>query len=124
MGGMPLKSVFVNLECRDAGPMAAFHAGLLDAEVSWFAGMPEIKSDHVKLNFETSEGYRPPTWPTQARGAQAHLDFYYETEAEYREAIDRAIALGGRRHETQTNQTWWTVITDPAGHPVCLCRAE
>ena len=121
---MPITTVFVSIECRPhvVESMARFYAGMLEVEPTVVNGDPEVISEHVSVQFETSPDHEPPTWPSQERGVQAHLDLYYPDEAEYRVAIERAESLGGRRAATQNDENWWTVFLDPAGHPLCVCR--
>jgi hypothetical protein len=72
----------------------------------------------LKVIFLCVPGYLPPTWPDGDRPPQSHLDFDVDD-------LDEAEALvgelGGGKPDFQPNPHRWRVITDPAGHPFCLC---
>nr|WP_278260008.1 VOC family protein [Nocardioides convexus] len=70
------------------------------------------------LNFQTVQDYAAPQWPGQEHPQQFHLDFQVpDLEA----ATEHAVGLGARVAEEQPEGATWRVLTDPDGHPFCLC---
>jgi hypothetical protein len=61
--------------------------------------------------------HAPPTWPTQDRPQQMHLDMLVDDLDAAEAAV---VALGASRHPHQTGTSFRTFL-DPAGHPFCLC---
>ena len=106
-------------DCPDAGTLARFYAALLGWEVTendgWFDLRPADGSSCV--SFQTVEGYRAPTWPTQDVPQQLHLDVVV---ADLDDAEAQVTALGATRTDHQPGTTF-RVFLDPAGHPFCLC---
>ncbi|MGI8403475.1 MAG: VOC family protein [Thermomicrobiales bacterium] len=68
------------------------------------------------LGFQPVEDYRPPTWPTQERGQQIHLEFVTEDIAA---AVAYAESIGATRAPAPPEDDF-TVMLDPAGHPFCI----
>ena len=70
------------------------------------------------LSFQAVEGYRAPSWPGQERPQQAHIDIgVTDLDA----AQQQVLALGATLLEDWNGTRTWRVLTDPAGHPFCLC---
>ena len=69
------------------------------------------------IAFHQVADYTPPTWPTQERPQQMHLDMLVDDLDAAEAAV---IALGATRHPDQPG-TSFRVFLDPAGHPFCLC---
>ena len=69
--------------------------------------------------FQLAEGYQRPVWPPVDGGQRPmmHLDFQV---ADLAEATAEAVALGATLADHQP-QAKVRVLTDPAGHPFCLC---
>ena len=114
----------VTLDCPDPVALAGFYQGLIGGEVDTRAaaehGWVQLNTGvGVNVGFQRSESYRPPDWPAGAQQAQAHLDIAPE---DFDAATDRAIALGARRAEPQSDPDNWLVFFDPAGHPFCLVK--
>ncbi|HEU5035753.1 MAG TPA: VOC family protein [Nocardioides sp.] len=108
-------------DCPDAGALARFYAALLDWEVTendgWFDLRPADGSSCI--SFQSVEGHRAPTWPTQDVPQQLHLDVVV---ADLDEAEAQVVALGATRAGHQPGTTF-RVFLDPAGHPFCLCTS-
>lgn len=110
----------VNIDCPDMATMIRFMIGLTGMEYHAPEGeLPKLLSeDGLLFLFQEVEEYQPPTWPTQERGQQLHLDI----EVDDREAmVARAIELGA--HQVDVAERF-TVMLDPAGHPFCLCDSR
>ncbi|MGC4107557.1 MAG: VOC family protein [Thermomicrobiales bacterium] len=105
------------VDCPDPKALCTFYAALLDIEPAGDDAIVIVSNDggRVDLWFQPVEGYVPPSWPTQERGQQLHLDL----ECDDREAmVARAVELGATVADRQDS---FTVMIDPAGHPFCLC---
>jgi catechol 2,3-dioxygenase-like lactoylglutathione lyase family enzyme len=72
----------------------------------------------VDLGFQRVEAYQGPTWPTQERGQQLHLDFATD---DIDAAVRFAVSQGATRAEHQPGDDF-VVMRDPVGHPFCFVR--
>lgn len=108
------------LDCPDPRVLAEFYGALLDWKVkvdddgSW----AEIRAEHGQMFcFQRVDDYAAPTWPSQERPQQFHLD----VDVEDLDAGEQAVLeLGATKHDHQPGTTF-RVFLDPAGHPFCLC---
>ncbi len=108
----------VVLDTDDPKRLADFYCALLgwsveSAEEDW---VTIGGGSGVRLAFQFSLHYRPPTWPDNAIPQQFHLDLRVERRdvaGAYAESIGarRSVGGGGRSFD---------VFTDPSGHPFCL----
>ena len=111
----------VAFDAPDHRALARFYAALMDGEVvgdlsDWIA----IRTpDGWRLGFQPAPDHVRPTWPSQQLPQQLHLDFQVPDPAE---AARRAESLGAERVGGDGVQL--IVMTDPAGHPFCLCASE
>ena len=69
------------------------------------------------ISFHQVAGYTPPTWPTQERPQQMHLDMLVDDLDAAEAAV---IDLGATKHADQPG-TSFRVFLDPAAHPFYLC---
>ncbi|GAA4289251.1 VOC family protein [Actinomadura luteofluorescens] len=115
--------VAVTLDCPEPPVLAAFYAAVTGGEVTY--DTPEASA--VKLPggmdvyFQGVAGHRPPTWPEGDRPQQFHLDFYVD---DLDKAEETVTGLGGARPGFQPGGDRWRVLTDPAGHPFCVCLRQ
>ncbi|MCM0621996.1 VOC family protein [Nocardioides bruguierae] len=108
----------INLECPDPAPLAAFWARLLDGTV--VLETPDycaVSAAGLVLGAARVEGYRPPTWPSNDRSQQVHLDLRVD---DLDGAERDALALGATKEDHQPSPERSRVLRDPAGHPFCL----
>lgn len=111
----------VAFDAPDHRALAEFYTALLGGEVrsddsEWTAiGTP----DGWRLGFQPALDHVRPTWPSQHLPQQLHLDFQVPYPAE---AARRAESLGAARAGGDGARL--IVMTDPAGHPFCLCANE
>lgn len=106
----------IAVDCPDPVALASFYAGLLGVESRGdFVLLP---NDQVEIWFQQVENYLPPTWPTQERGQQVHFEMVTN---DIPAAVKRALELGATKADPQPDESEWTVMLDPAGHPFCLC---
>jgi catechol 2,3-dioxygenase-like lactoylglutathione lyase family enzyme len=111
------------IEAPDPAKLARFYAGLLEWPIvheepgtSVVAAPP---AGSAFLVFQQADGYAAPVWPP-VDGAQRpmmHLDFQV---GDLETAVADAITLGATLAASQPQDNV-RVMTDPAGHPFCLC---
>lgn len=104
----------VAIDCPDPPALAKFYGDLLGVESHNNDVYPS--NGPINLWFQKVENYQPPTWPTQERGQQVHLDF---ASGNYRADIAKAISLGATLTE-QRDGYHYPILLDPVGHPFCL----
>jgi catechol 2,3-dioxygenase-like lactoylglutathione lyase family enzyme len=108
------------IDCPDHRALADFYARLLDGAPAW---EPDDEysairtADGFPIGFQRADGYQPPTWPTQQRGQQLHMDLAADDLAA---AKAHAIACGATVAVEPSGQASHIVMLDPAGHPFCL----
>lgn len=110
----------VNFECADPGALASFYQVVGGGEITYRDddyGAVTLAGG-VTLLFARVADYRRPSWPEPGVAQQAHLDFYVED-------LDKAEALllehGAGKPVHQPDPQRWRVLTDPDGHPFCIC---
>lgn len=110
----------IAIDCPDAGQLARFYHELTGLPLhDWGGGYFSVGEEGaIAIIFQQVEGYQAPTWPTQERGQQMHLDFRVD---DLSAAVTAAEALGATQAPTQPGETW-RVMLDPAGHPFCLAQ--
>lgn len=111
----------VVLEAPDGPALARFYESLLGWPIA--KDEPEtaaiaIPGTSSYLSFDSSRGYKPPTWPAEPgrQRQMMHLDIAVDDLAA---AVEDALRLGGRLAEFQPQEDV-RVLLDPAGHPFCL----
>ncbi|TWV52736.1 VOC family protein [Streptomyces misionensis] len=78
------------------------------------------RGDGFFIGFQRVDDYRPPRWPGQTVPQQLHLCFEV---ADLDEAEARLLELGAGKPDHQPHDAARArVLTDPAGHPFCICR--
>lgn len=105
------------LDCPEPTELARFYCDLLGASVVTDRGdWVTIQDDRgVRVSFQRSPGYRPPTFPDPAASQQIHLDVQVEDVDEAERAV---LALGAKRLDGEGAS--FRVFADPVGHPFCL----
>jgi hypothetical protein len=108
----------IAIDCPDPGALATFYGAMLDWNVDVSADRASVCSeDDQCIAFHRVADYTPPTWPTQERPKQMHLDMLVDDLDAAEEAV---TDLGATKHLGQPG-TSYRVFLDPAGHPFCLC---
>lgn len=114
----------VNYECADPAALAAFYQVLGGGEITYSDenyGAVTMEGG-VTLYFARTEDYQRPTWPEPGVPQQAHLDFYVE---DLDKAEAHLLEHGAGKPAHQPGGERWRVLTDPSGHPFCICiRSE
>jgi Glyoxalase-like domain len=115
----------VAFDAPDHHALADFYAKLLDAELLGDSDEWAVirTPGGWRLGFQPAPGLIRSTWPTQQLPQQLHLDLQV---ADMSEAARRALSLGAARAygEDGDDDRQFIVMTDPAGHPFCLCASE
>jgi hypothetical protein len=108
----------INLECTDPAALIRFWAAMLDGEMAFETpDFCAVKSGPIYLGAVRVDGYRPPTWPSNERSQQLHLDLAVE---DLDRAEHEAMRLGATKETRQSDPERFRVFRDPAGHPFCL----
>jgi predicted enzyme related to lactoylglutathione lyase len=110
----------VNLDCDNPPALATFYHELLGWEITHTQDEYAMISPPAgaPIGFGKVEDYRAPRWPDADSPKQFHLDLYVD---ELDKAEQQAVELGAGKPEFQPGADRWRVMTDPAGHPFCLC---
>lgn len=109
------------IDCSDAAALAHFYADLSGGEVGFVSeeyGYAQATVAGATINFQQVAGYAAPQWPSQEHPQQFHLDFRV---ADLDAAAARAEELGAKQASEQPGGEAYRVMTDPDGHPFCLC---
>ncbi|WP_329321436.1 VOC family protein [Streptomyces sp. NBC_01262] len=122
---MPLqmKLSAITLDCSDPLALAAFYQQATGLEPhpksdADFAGLN--REDGLFIGFQRVDGYRAPRWPEQTVPQQLHLCF---DVVDLDEAEAQLLELGAGKPDHQPHEAARArVLTDPAGHPFCICR--
>jgi hypothetical protein len=127
----------VAFDAPDHRALARFYAELLGGDILRESDEWAVLStaDGWRIGCQPAAGYLPPAWPSQVRPQQLHLDFQVP---DVRAAAERAESLGAARTGARSAGSAGSgsdgsdgsdgekllVLTDPAGHPFCLCANE
>ena len=109
----------INLDCADPAASAEFYAHLTGWKVLHSEAEYAMVGDgSTSIGFGRIPGYTPPSWPDEQGEKRFHLDFYVDDLVL---AQARAESYGASTPQFQPGEERWRVLTDPAGHPFCLC---
>ncbi len=119
MTGIATLAMF-NLDCADPRALAEFYHQVLGWDVTHSEDAYAMISDGTtNLGFGKVEGHTPPRWPDAGDPKRYHLDFYVD---DLDKAEAQCLELGATRPDFQPGGDRWRVLSDPAGHPFCVCR--
>ncbi|HWV22689.1 MAG TPA: VOC family protein [Thermomicrobiales bacterium] len=111
----------VNIDCADPKMLGEFYRDLAGLPLHEQEGFYYLGDDDGLMIFlQQVDGYVAPTWPTQERGQQMHLDFRVD---DLDQAVAEAEKLGATVAPEQPG-TFWKVLLDPEGHPFCLAQTQ
>ena len=109
----------ISLDCDKPAALADFYHRILGWEIAHSEGdYAMITEGPVSIGFGRIDGYTPPRWPDPGAPKQFHLDFYV---ADLDKAEAACLDAGAAKPDHQPGGEHWRVLTDPAGHPFCLC---
>jgi hypothetical protein len=105
----------IAIDCPDPGALATFYGAMLDWKIDVVSAdrASVCPEDGQCIAFHRVAEYTPPTWPTQERPKQMHLDMLVDDLDAAEAAV---IDLGATKHPDQPG-TSYRVFLDPAGHP-------
>ena len=110
---------WLDVECADPNELAEFYRQVLGWEVTHYQDEAAVITDgQTRIRFGRVDGYQPPGWPVSATPKRFHLDLDVD---DVPAAVQRCLDLGANKPDFQPGGDRWTVLTDPAGHPFCLC---
>jgi len=113
----------ISFDCPDHQALVSFYAQLNDmTPVDMGDGDHSalLSNTGYLMSFQRVENYQAPTWLTQERGQQIHLDFAVDDIAS---AVAFAETLGARQALDQPGEAW-CVMLGPAGRPFCLSHHQ
>lgn len=115
-----LDSICLDCDDRDLERMVTFYSKLLGYPAAPLDGDSPamVQGPALAISFQPVIGYHPPTWPSEVRGQQMHLDLLVK---DLDESVAYARSIGAREPPAQFGYTWM-VMLDPAGHPFCLTQ--
>jgi predicted enzyme related to lactoylglutathione lyase len=114
--------IWVDLECADPPVLAEFYHQVRGWEIiDSQAEYAVVGAGGTRVRFGRVDGYQAAGWPSSGPPQRYHLDLQVDDVVE---AIERCLELGAGKPEFQPGGDRWTVLTDPAGHPFCLCPAQ
>jgi predicted enzyme related to lactoylglutathione lyase len=114
--------IWVDLECADPPALAEFYHQVLGWDVAESHDEYTVMSNgSIRVRFGRVDGHEGPGWPDSAAPKRYHLDLQVDDMAK---AVERCLALGAGQPLFQPGGARWTVLTDPAGHPFCLCPVQ
>jgi predicted enzyme related to lactoylglutathione lyase len=109
----------VNLDCDDPRALAEFYHRVLGWEITHSEDAYAMISDGTtSIGFGRVDDHRPPRWPDDESPKRYHLDLYVD---DLDKAEVRCRELGATVPGFQPGGERWRVLSDPAGHPFCIC---
>jgi predicted enzyme related to lactoylglutathione lyase len=110
----------VNLDCADPRGLAEFYHQVLGWEITHAQDEYAMITDEkgTSIGFGRVDGFTPPRWPDDASPKRYHLDLSVD---DLEKAAELCTALGAGQPDFQPGGDRWRVLTDPAGHPFCVC---
>ena len=115
----PASLAMVSIDCADPRELAAFYHQILGWEILHSEqDYAMIGDGSLSVGFGRLDGYTPPRWPDPGAPKQFHLDLYV---ADLDQAEAACLDAGAAKPDHQPGGERWRVLTDPAGHPFCLC---
>ena len=113
----------IMIDCDDEQRLCSFYGALLGWRQGSLFGRPSLTSDSgLVFLFVQEEDYVPPVWPEEPKRQQKQMHFDFQVP-DLPLAVSQAEALGARKTAEQFGGEDFVTLTDPAGHPFCLCRA-
>lgn len=125
MALLSIQELVIDIPADRDSELAHFYASLLGYDGAEDAAAnprnPFLgREGFIDLGLQRVEGYLPPTWPEQERGAQIHLDV---SVADLAAAVEAAIRMGATIAPEQFGDDY-CVMLDPVGHPFCLVKSD
>ena len=119
MTGMAIARLpLIVVDCPDPGVLAEFYGAMLNWKVDVSVDRASAcAGDGRCISFHRVADYTPPSWPTQERPQQMHLDVIVDDLDAAEAAV---IDLGATKPSDQPGMSY-LVFLDSAGHPFCLC---
>lgn len=114
----------IMVDCDNGEKLRDFYATLLGWEKCKKYGYPAVRSESgILFLFAQEEDYAVPVWPEQEGKQQKQMHFDFQVP-DITAAIQQAEALGAVKTQAQFGGDYFVTMTDPAGHPFCLCAKD
>jgi predicted enzyme related to lactoylglutathione lyase len=112
----------VNIDCDAPRALADFYHQILGWDITHSEDdYAMITEGPVSIGFGRIDGYTPPRWPDPSSPKQFHLDFVV---ADLDKAEAACLDAGAAKPDSQPGGDSWRVLTDPSGHPFCICAKQ
>ena len=112
----------VMMDCDDEKKLQDFYGELLGWEKCELFARPAVRSSTgVVFLFIEEEDYVRPVWPEEAGKQQKQMHFDFQVD-DLPEMVKKAEALGAVKAKDQFGGNEWVTMSDPSGHPFCLCQ--
>lgn len=111
----------INIDCPDTASLREFYAEL----TGWakdFHKTSLVAENGVVIHFMQCDfDYIPPVWPEEAGNQQKQMHLNFQVD-DLPAAVEYAIRLGASKTAAQYGGKHFYTLTDPVGHPFCLCE--
>lgn len=108
----------INLDCAEPVVLARFWSEMLAGKVAMETpDFCAVQTEQFFIGAVRVDGYTPPTWPSNERPQQIHLDLAVD---DLDAGEQEAVRLGATRIAEQPSPERSRVLRDPAGHPFCI----
>lgn len=113
----------LQIDCADAERARAFYAALTGYEKIASPYGPSLKTPNglTILFAELDIPHAPPMWPEEPGKQQKQMHFNFEVD-DLPCAVEEALRLGAAKAAEQYGGAQFVTMTDPEGHPFCLCK--
>lgn len=112
----------VTVDCREPEKLRDFYAGMAGWERRVMYDWPAAITDSglVILFMGCDFEYVPPVWPEKPGEQQKQMHFNFGVD-DLPSAVEESIRLGAKKAAIQYGGDRFVTMTDPEGHPFCLC---
>lgn len=111
----------IMIDCDGEQKLCEFYHKLLGWEKCRMFGHPALRSENgIVFLFIEEEDYVPPIWPEEPTKQQKQMHFDFQVP-DVAAAAEYARSIGAVKAASQFGGGEFITMTDPAGHPFCLC---
>lgn len=127
MASFQLGEIVIDIPRERARELLDFYATLTGFTPEFNETHPSLleNANGLDLGLQGVDDYQAPTWPSQERGQQMHLDF---ATPDIEAAATWAETIGATRAPDQPAEAKddddFIVMLDPVGHPFCFVPVE
>ena len=110
-----------NVDCRKTEDLRAFYAGLTPWGQDFHHTALVADNGFVVHFMQCDFDYIPPVWPEEPGRQQKQMHFNFQVD-DLPSAVEEALRLGAAKAAEQYGGEQFVTMTDPDGHPFCLCK--